>query len=250
MATQTSNPRITRDNLFLLRWVPPLRDEEEQAEKTLYRYWWECLLESAEYAAALRGELGEPYASMAREFGDLREHFALWWVSTGRLSFAGQAMQPSVAEMEVLRKSKNREMMLVWDDRARPNLYLRVPLTLDRREIMRQVDAMVASQQAKRADEIEAARNPRRGFYPDQRIRRDTIETLLEVWRARKGTEEAWWQTGERLGHWPQFTPTPEDDPAEAKRKRRLMTLTLQRLHKMAAKLIDYAARGDFPRLK
>ena len=140
--------------------------------------------------------------------------------------------------------------MVVWLDEARPNLDLRIPLTLDRREILRQVDAMVASQHAKRAEEIKAALSPRRGFYPDQRIRRDTIETLLEVWRARKDTDEAWWQTGERLGHWPQFTPTPEDDAAEAKRKRRLMTLTLQRLHKMAANLIDYAARGDFPRVK
>ena len=75
------------------------------------------------------------------------------------------------------------------------------------------------------------------------------INTLLKVWRARKAAE-GWCEIGERLSLRPEFTVQPDDDADTIKHKRRMMTLTVQRYHKMAATMIDFAARGDFPRVK
>lgn len=245
-----SDDEFIRQRLRRIRDTAVLHAEHEAANGSLYRWWWECLRESEDYAAALRGERGEPYAGVARDFGQLGSHFTLWWEETGRFLFGTAVYSAHVVDMETEQPRIAAGTMEVWRDEARPSLYLRIPLTLDRREIMREVGELVDHALSKRASDIAAASTPRRTFYPDQRIRLDTIKTLLAVWRARKGTDEQWWQTGERLGYWPQFTCQPNDHDTEIKRKRRIMTLTVQRFHKTAAKLIGYAAVGDFPRVK
>ena len=246
LQSDAANRRLLR----LLKRDRLLAEEYDAASQSLYRWWWECLRESEDYAAALRGDRGEPFSGLVQDFGDLDEAFPLWWLRKGRMLFAEQVHGATVAELEELRTAKDGNWLLATRDAARPSLYLRIPLTEDRRDIMRQVAELVDQAQTKRHHEIEVATQPRRTFYPDQRIRLDTIKTLLAVWRARKDTEEQWWQTGERLGYWPQFACLPADDEATIKHKRRIMTLTVQRFQKTAAKLIDYSARGDFPRVK
>lgn len=245
-----SSDAATRRLLRLLKRDRLLAQEYDAASKSLYRWWWACLRESEDYAAALHGERGEPFRGVAQDFGDLDEAFPLWWLRTGRMLFAEQVHPATVAEVDELKTAQDGNWLLATRDAARPSLYLRIPLTEDRRDIMRQVAELVDQAQTKRHHEIEVATQPRRTFYPDQRIRLDTIKTLLAVSRARKDTDEQWWQTGERLGYWPQFTCQPSDDDAEIKHKRRIMTLTVQRFHKTAAKLIGFAAKGDFPRVK
>lgn len=236
--------------LRLIKYNPAVTAEVEAATKSLYRLWWQCLKESEDYAATLKGERGEPFASFADDVGDLGEAFEVWWVATGRFLFACGDFPGMVTSMEGDVTTVRDDSITAWWDGARPNAYLRIPLTLDRRDIMREVAALLDGELAKRQGEIEAARKPRRGLYPDQRIRRSSIEIMLQLWRERQTTDEPWWQTGERLGHWPQFTGLPTDDEASLKQKRRIMTLTVQRFHNNAAKLIQFAAMGDFPRVK
>jgi hypothetical protein len=248
--SQLNNDVLKKKRLARIKSVQTLFDEHKAANESLYRWWWECLRESEEYAAALRGERGEPYAGVAADFGQLGEHFTFWWEEAGRFLFGPAVYDAHVADLDAETPRRIGGAMAVWRDEARPCLYLRIPLTHDRRAIMREVGELVDTALSKRASDIAAASTPTRTFYPDQRIRLDTIKTLLAVWRARKDTEEQWWQTGERLGYWPQFTCQADKDEAEVKHKRRIMTLTVQRFHKTAAKLIDYSARGDFPRVK
>lgn len=234
--------------------------EYSAARDTLYRRWWECLTESEDYQRALSGELGEPWAGMARDFGDLDQTFMAWWFDRGRYLFADEVYTPSVRRLRPFVPAKGSEMgyvplpsqdlMLTWHDTARPMLNLAIPLTLDRSEIVRQVERLVKSAKQRSVEATEAGQSPRRNLYPDQRIRMATIDTLLRIWRARKASNEEWWQIGEREKLRDQFTCQPDDNAETIKRKRRLMTLTVQRYHKMAGALIDFAARGDFPRVK
>ena len=246
LQSDAANRRLLR----LLKRDRLLAEEYDAASQSLYRWWWECLRESEDYAAALRGDRGEPFSGLVQDFGDLDEAFPLWWLRKGRMLFAEQVHGATVAELEELRTAKDGNWLLATRDAARPSLYLRIPLTEDRRDIMRQVSDLIDQALAKRRLEIQAATTPKRTIYPDQRIRLDTIKTLLAVWRARKKNAEQWWQTGERLGYWPQFTCQPTDDEATIKHKRRIMTLTVQRFHKTTTKLIEFAAKGDFPRVK
>lgn len=251
--TLLDDPNLLRNrtNLRELQRRDLINEEYEALSKqALYRLWWECLTLSEDYAAARRKERGEPFASVAEDFGELGGHFELWWLERGRMLFGEQVHHATVAELDVLRVTERGDRMVAWRDRARPSLYLRIPLTLERRDIIRQINELLDFQLAKRAHEIDAAKHPRRTIYPDQRMRIATIETLLDVWRARKSTDEEWWQTGERLGVRDEFNCHPGDDAATIKRKRRLMTQTMQRYHHMAAKLIQFAAMGDFPRVK
>lgn len=234
----------------LLRRDRLLEDEWEAVSGSDVKWWWECLRESEDYAAALRGERGEPFKSMADDFGELEESFPVWWLRRGRLLFAEQVLHAKAAELPELLTAKDGVWFVTTRDKARPSLYLRVPLLSDRREIMRQVGELVDHALQKRQDEIAAALRPKRTLRTSQRLRRDTLQTLLAVWRARKSTDEPWWLTGERLGYWPQFKCLPSDDEDAIKQKRRIMSLTVQRHHRMATKLIEFAARGDFPRLK
>lgn len=245
------NLLINRANLRDFARIDVIKDEyEEVIKQALYRLWWECLTLSEDYAAACRGKRGEPFASVASDFGELGHDFLLWWFERGRLLFGEQVHHAKVAELDELRVTERGDRMVAWRDRARPSLYLRIPLTLERRDIIRQINELLDVQLAKRAEEIAAAKHPRRMIYPDQRMRIGTIETMLAVWRARKSADEDWWQTGERLSVREEFSSKPGDDAATIKRKRRLMTQTVQRYHHMAAKLIQFAAMGDFPRVK
>lgn len=249
VAEQSLDPAIER-KLVLLKHNPTVKDEYEAASESLYPWWWECLRLSDDYAAARRGERGEPYARMAEDFGDLGEIFALWWMERGRALFAADVYPTHVAEITSPDAEIKGDTITAWWDGVRPNVYLRIPLTLERREIMREVGEIVDRELAKQQSEIEAVTQPRRTLYPDQRIRRSSIKIMLQLWKERQTTDEPWWQTGERLGHWPQFAGLPTDDEPTLKQKRRIMTLTLQRFYNNAAKLIQFAAQGDFPRVK
>jgi len=248
--TTRDNILKVRENIRLHNQISLLERELSAAKESLYRLWWECLRESDDYAAALQGAPDEPYASMASDFGELHHRFEAWWLETGRRLFAEQVHHADIAVVEEVSLDDSDKRLVLWRDGARPSLYLRIPLTLERREITRQFDDILDINYATHAAEIERAKHPRRGFYPDQRIRLGTIKTLLEIWRARTNTDEEWWRMGERLKIRDEFTCQPEDDAATIKRKRRLMTQTVQRYHHMAAKMIEFAARGDFPRVK
>lgn len=231
-----------RAGLAGIKASPQLAEEWEAAASSAYRWWWECLRESDDYARALRGELGEPLAGMAADFGDLEAKFELWWLLRGRKLVGSEVYQPRV--MQLLSRDQ-----YVSDD-MRPNMLVEVPLTTARKDIIKQFTQALDAALAKQSEPQTSFSGIRRQLYADQRMRPGTVEQLLKVWRARRGATEDWWETGERLGYWPHYHCLPEDDEVAGKEKRRLMSVSVQRLHRMAASLIKFAAMGDFPRVK
>jgi hypothetical protein len=215
------------------------RSQYLAASEGLLALWWTALSESDDYARALKGELGEPWASMAKDFGPLEKNFALWWVTRGRHLFADTIFKGEVRQFDVTQ--------LPDTDPLHPAIYVEIPLGLSRSQITRELNKLL---DAVLGDDEDRPRPPkRRKFYKDQRLKLPTIRNMLAVWRLRKQGID-WQDIGEQLKLSATFAANPNDDDDTAKEKRRLMSITTQRLHRMAAALIDYAARGDFPRVK
>ncbi len=213
--------------------------EVEAASGGLLMSWYQALRESDDYARALRGELGEPWASVAKDFGPLEDNFLAWWVIRGRGLFA-----------ETIYKGKVRQFILKHlpeTDPLHPAIYVEIPLGLTRAQITREFNKLL---DAVLGDEEDRPRPPkRRKFYKDQRLKVPTIKNMLAVWRMRNQGMD-WHVIGEQLKLSPSFAASPDDDEDAAKEKRRLMSITTQRLYRMAGELIKNAARGDFPRVK
>ena len=229
--------------LLLLKHDPGTQKEYQAALDGMICQWWRALKLSDDYAAAQRGELGEPWASMSSDFGELEDTFAIWWVYRGMELYRWHIAEPSVRELPIGQVAEQPA--------AYPMLHLQVPLVLDKQTLSRQITQLVEEAQKRlglgeRSDEWV----PRRGFYKDTRLHLPTITKMLDVWETKRDTDLEWWQIGEKLAVSESAASSADDDPQTAKEKRRIMTISTQRLHRMATALIDYAARGDFPRIK
>jgi hypothetical protein len=230
----------TQENLQLLKHNPAAQEEFQAAMDGLMFQWWRALTLSDEFAAALRGERSEPWASVAKDFGPLYGDFGIWWAQRGMNLFARSVHVPTV------RKMLPSEPIL--DDAVRPTLYLAIPLDLGRQVISRQINRLVDKERA--AFGIDKDPPERRDFYTDQRLHLPTIAKMLDVYETRTNAKLEWWQIGELHDVSEAARPEHSDDADTVKHKRRLMTLATQRLYRMATALIDFAARGDFPRIK
>jgi hypothetical protein len=233
----------TKKNLLLLKQDPAAQDEYQSAMDGMMGQWWRALRFSNAYAAALRGERGEPWANVAVDFGELYDTFASWWVHKGMDLFGRTIATPTVRKMTV------DEQVIEHPDR--PTLHLAIPLVLNRQALTRQVNQLVDEARAKLGlDAHDEDWAPRRDFYKDTRLHLPTIKKMLDVWEARRDTGLSWEQIGEKFAVSEAAMPSLDDDEKTAKEKRRVMIISTQRLHRMATALIDFAARGDFPRVK
>ena len=122
---------------------------------------------------------------------------------------------------------------------------------MKRKEALKQFASLFDAEQAKARTASFVTEQPKRRLYPDQRLRKQTIENMLNVWEKHKADPYMpWWKIGEELNISPEMITNELDDEEAIKHKNRMMTLTVQRLHRMAGKLIEFAAQGDFPRVK
>jgi len=227
--------------LELIRHNAVALAQYEAASEGLLRLWYEALRESDDYARALRGELGEPWASMAKDFGPLEDNFPHWWVTRGRHIFADTIYKGEVRQFD-LKQPPDTEPSL-------PAIYVEIPLGLPRSQITRELNKLLDKVLGSDDDEDRPRPPKRRKFYKDQRLKLPTIKNMLAVWQLRKQGVD-WHVIGEQLKLSPTQAANPNDDEDTAKEKRRLMSITTQRLYRMAGALIENAARGDFPRVK
>lgn len=232
-----------RKKLQLLKHDPATHDEYQAAFDGMIYQWWRALKLSDDYAAALRGELGEPWASMAADFGELYDSFGLWWVQRGMDLYRWHIAEPTVREMPMGQAAEQPADY--------PILHLQVPLVLNKQQLSRQITQLFDDAKKRlRIDDSGKDWVPPRGFYKDTRLHLPTITKMLDVWTARRDTGLSWEQIGERFAVSEAAMPSPDDDEKTAKEKRRVMIISTQRLHRMATALIDFAAQGDFPRVK
>jgi len=241
-------PRRTIKGLRL-----PLKDldretELQAARSSLYFWWWSFLRESVDYRRAVSGRKEEPWAGMARDFGILGDKFDPWWFESGRALFEEKVAIPKVRKLEH-GEPANYEGI-------NPKLVIELPLTIRRATVLKQINKLLDGLDGPDGRHFSALRvhafsTARRRIYPNQRIRISSFKPLLDVWQARKKLPSMpWWQIGETLGLSPVYKTRPDDDDATVRYNHRLMSLIVQRHYRRATALIEFAARGDFPRFK
>lgn len=236
-------PRYTIKGLALALHDNDREAELKAAENSLYYWCWAFLRESTEYRRAVSGSGEEPYANMARDFGHLSHSFEHWWFARGRDLFEEQVAIPKVRKLEH-GEGANYEGV-------NAKLVLELPLTIRRQTILRQVNRLLDEHHSGQGLRVHQFSTAKRRLYPQQRIRKTTFPPLMAVWQERKrNKKEEWWETGERLKLSPIHIVEKGDDAHTVAWKHRIMSLTVQRLHRKAKSLIDFAARGDFPRFK
>jgi len=220
-----------------------LQRELAAARNSPYYWWWAFLRESTDYRMALRGARGEPYASIAQDFGYLGNEFDIWWLRTGREIFAEQQTIPQVRELE--------HGSVVNLHQHHPKLVLELPLRIGQTNILRQVKKILKPHYYVISATPQASATSKRYLYPESRMRMRTMKILYDVWKARKEYPKAKWrEIGVRMRLSPAHIPKKGDSKEEIHYKRRVMALVVQRYYRKAANLIDFAAKGDFPRIK
>jgi len=228
-----------------IRWAEDADEAQEltAARNSAYYWWWAFLRESRDYRRALSGRAEEPCASMARHFGRLGDEFDYWWLRTGREIFAEQMALPRVRSLE--------HGLTVNLDQINKKLVLEVPLTIRRSTILKQINAELDKVHQGARLRVMKHGSAKRKLYAQSRMRLPTLKILYDVWIARKQHPDwTWHAIGEQLNLSPVFIASTQDSEPEVEYKNRCMTIVVQRYHRKAAALIDFAARGDFPRIK
>ena len=205
------------------------------------------LRQSDDYKKALEGQRGEPYASVAADLGDV---FAFnekstfpWWFMHGNKAF-GEFGEFNKVEVFTGKEVPKSPAFMT-------NILVNVPLSLKRKDAIKQFAELFDREQARAKAASQVTEQPIRELYPDQRLRKETIKKMLDVWEKHKADPSMpWWKIGEELNISPELNTNELDDDEAIKHKNRIMTLTVQRLYRMAGRLIDFAAQGDFPRVK
>lgn len=248
-ARKRPTPRDAEGRVFKglprIRWAEDADEAAElaQARNSAYYWWWAFLRESRDYRRALSGRTEEPFASMARHFGRLGDDFDRWWLRTGREIFAEQMALPRVRALD--------HGVTVNLDQINKKLVLEIPLTIRRSTILKQINTQLDKIHEGAQLRVMQHGSAKRKLYAQSRMRLPTLKILYDVWVMKKQTPDMEWHAiGEQLGLSPVFIPHARDNVEEIKYKRRCMTVVIQRYHRKAAALIDFAARGDFPRLK
>jgi len=214
------------------------------AQNSHYYWWWRFLRESPECRRYISGRRVEPYASVFRDFGDVRyDDFEWWWFNVGRGLFAQKVALPRVYKM-LQDEPANYEGV-------EKRLFLSIPLAITKKTLLKQITEVLNEEHPGFGLRKLEQATGRRKLYAKQRIRLSTYKPLLDVWTMRKEKPEmSWLEIGLALNLSPGVRVKPGDKKDKKASKERIIQLTAQRLHRRAAALIDFAAKGDFPRFK
>jgi hypothetical protein len=223
-------------------------EELSEAMQTPYYWWWVFLQESDEFRAALRGRTVDPkVAALAKDFGKITwMSFKGWWFKTGRYLFAQKQAMPTVRKLD--------DGFTILDSKKNNRLYLEVPLTMKRGTALRQINKILGGH-FKAEDggrhNVFAYSQATRDINKSSKMRLTTFKQFYDVWRDRQENPDTpWWETGEKLNISPAFKNYPHTNPLDRAENHRNMSLTVQRIHRKTKKLIYWAARGEFPRIK
>jgi hypothetical protein len=223
-------------------------EELHAARTSVYYWWWVFLQESDEYQAALlRKDVSPEVKAVAKDFGKINNvNFDIWWFKTGRYLFAQQRVVPFVRELE--------NGFTIYERRQNHCVYLEVPLAVKRSWALKQVNEILGKH-FKGEDggrhNVYAYSSAKYEANKSSKMRLSTFKQFRGVWQIRKHQPELeWWKIGETLKISPTFINRSNTPKMLRASNNRNMTLTVQRIYRKTEKLIYFAARGEFPRVK
>jgi len=221
-------------------------DELSDAMDSPYYWWWAFLRESDDYRAATSGKKVEPaITALAKDFGDLRSaSFERWWFQTGRYLFSQK--KPEVKKLE--------DGVVIKNSEKKQCLYLEVPLRMKRATALRKINKILG-EHFKGEDggrhNVYARSQAKWEINKSSKIRLRTFKQFYDVWIDRKENPDSpWWETGKKFKISASYINDEHSNPNVWGYNNRHMELSVQRIHRKTKKLIYWAARGEFPRVK
>lgn len=263
------------DETYRLKSLPTFRFtkkefelELSEAQTSVYRWWYEYLRLSRDYWFLCKVSRGrevqtadQRFAEIYNDFGDVfKLPFGIWWKSRGRKVFRESAaprkvrvVNPNFPELE---KSSDK-----WG-----SLLVEIPLSLSRRQILRQVGKEITARQEKRPINLLAASTAKYPVNP-VRFKIPTLQTTHEVYclnrelivkrkflETRKNAEALKGQGLQidqfRIGkilHLNRDAEKLHGDSSAISRKKNVMRATVSRYISRAEHLIANVELGRFP---
>lgn len=215
--------------------------EALEAEKTLYRTWWDYLqaYKKAKQDEGIRAQ-AEVGVSL-NLFGDLALSFRDWWKAYGRALFIEREELPIVRVVDM-------------DDEWGPNEFpkhitLRIPLTITAAGIRTQIDQLLEICQPKRVMPHKGS-GAKMKIHPRGAYHHQHYKDLLSLWKHRQSNpNDPLWKIGHDKGLCPTKNPYDSDQREKDEARRQLDTAAAKQL-KQAEALMHFAVRGEFPREK
>lgn len=235
---------------------PSPLDELKEAKESLAYWWYRTLKESAAYKDICRAPRKTDLWKTYLAFGDIFEKyqkFEDWWIRQGRNQFRLKKAPDKVKKLDDYASSK---IALEKSD----ILILEIPLTIRKQTAMRSIRKFLNTSHAnlygdKPIDIYKVADTTLK--YQKSKIRHETIETLLEIYKLHKRKPEAKLLDLANAIH---FEPdlflrttidleyiTPEYEQKISDRRK---TIAASRYLKQAENLVHNAERGIFPSIK
>lgn len=223
----------------------PTQDEISKARQSPIYWWYRCLQLNEDYQNCC-GSGGEgAMAEMYKDFGNVLDlEFGTWWIRHGRKAFTERDPFKRVSKLEEWRRGlPERDTEL--------NLVLVIPLTMRRVTALRQVSGFLTKAQEGRVIDIWAASTAKRQIIKNK-MRKDNLKHLVELWRIRKLNPDAKLYEIGRLANVIldlNARDTSGEFPTEEMERRR-MTIAVSRQLANARNLIINAGNGVFPSTK
>jgi len=209
--------------------------------RSVYFWWWEYLRRNDAYARALEtGRLGR-FATVAQDFGDVRNStFPEWWKARGVELFAEPE---AVTSVTVLNGTDP------LPDRSDPDLLIFViPKNLPKTHIIQRFTALVQKHHKGRAGVKYNVRS--RAKYPVQgQPNVHALETALAVFDMRRASPDMpLWEIASVLKLLPKQRLSATDTPSARRDKKNVLAASASRYLKRARLMIDNAGLGVFPK--
>ena len=178
------------DEVYRLKSLPTFRFtkkefelELSEAQTSVYRWWYEYLRLSRDYWFLCKVSHGRAvqttdkrFAEIYNDFGDIfKLPFGSWWKSRGRKVFRESAAPRKVRVLN----PRSPELESSGDKWG--SLVVEIPLSLSRRQILRQVGKEITARQEKRPGNLLATSTAKYPVNP-VRFKIPTLQTMHEVY--------------------------------------------------------------------
>lgn len=213
---------------------------ERSWKSSVYYWWWYCLRMNKAYLACCeRGGVGA-LASLYADFGDVRANdFRTWWMENDRGArlFAEPVIDKTVRALAAGE---------VVDDSA-VILTVALPLALPKRFLLKRVRELLAASHTRKRGQL-IARESGATYKVKHPPNVDAIEIAVKVYELHLAYPDKpqWWLTNQLQRVLPNQKLKPSDTPAEARDKRRALSVAANRYIKNAKNMIANTGKGEF----
>lgn len=244
------NPRLIKEIEETYRGDVDAGAEALFASRTIYPVWLEYLRAYREKYGPIPEDADPKIQSTFRDFGDVQKEFTQWWLEGGRDLFRENGEIPLVTVESI-------DEQWTGENDYPKFITLRIPLTVPRDNIDRQIRNILKQCHMGRRLYVHAGSKAKRKLHPRSMYRPEDFRRMLAVWRIAvtgradhlpENEKKPWWQVAYEAQLAEHFDPHNDTHDRTAEEARRHLTKIASDLYDQAVNVMHNAIRGVFPR--